>query len=54
MGNRYTFSQQCPNCFNQVFCYYSESSEETDTKCDHCGKEFHIVLDFKLEEKSGK
>ena len=51
MGDRYTFSEKCPKCFNQIFCSYAESSEQTETKCPHCGTEFNIVMDFKLEEK---
>jgi len=52
VGDRYTFSEECPKCFNQVFCYYAESSKHTEAKCAHCGMEFNIVMDFKLEEKS--
>lgn len=51
MGDRYTFSQKCPKCSNQIFCYYAESSEQTTVKCTHCGTEFNIIIDFKLEEK---
>ena len=51
MGDRYELSQKCPKCFNEISCYYAESCEYTTVKCAHCGTEFNIVMDFKLEEK---
>lgn len=51
MGDRYEFSQKCPKCFNKIPCHYAESCGHTTTKCPHCGTEFNIVMDFKLEEK---
>ncbi len=50
MGDRYEFTQKCPNCFNQIHCYYAESCGQTTIKCANCGMEFNIVIDFKLEE----
>jgi len=50
MGDRYEFKLQCLNCSWPVWCYYAESCSSTKTKCSHCGREFRIVMDFKLVE----
>ena len=54
MGDRYSWLEPCPNCGYMMDCWYGESCEATDVKCPHCKKEFDIVMDFKLVEKSGK
>lgn len=54
MGDRYQLNLTCPNCLETILCYYAESCEATDTECPHCKKEFNIIMDFKLGEKSGK
>lgn len=51
MGDRYEFSQKCPKCLKRIQCYYAESCGHTITKCPHCGAEFTMIIDFKLEEK---
>ena len=51
MGNRYELSIECPNCHRMVRCYYAESSGMNKARCDYCGKEFEIVMVFKLVEE---
>jgi len=52
MGDRYEWMDECPNCGHSIRCYYAESCEVTDVKCSFCKKEFNMILDFKLVEKS--
>lgn len=51
MGDQYTFIQLCPECGEPIECYYAGSSNQTQAKCDKCGKEYEIFLEFVLVEK---
>ena len=51
MGDRYAWVDKCPNCPEQIQCYYAESCGFTDVKCPFCKKEFDLVMDFKLVPK---
>jgi hypothetical protein len=51
MGDRYIFFKKCPNCGNEIECYYAPSSDMTDERCNECGKEYDIVINFELIPK---
>lgn len=51
MGDRYEMPLECPNCGKLIWCYYAESSGVDKTQCENCGKEFKIVMEFKLVEE---
>lgn len=51
MGDRYEFSEICPNCLVRIQCHYAESCEQTTVVCPNCKKEFKIIMEFKLVEK---
>ena len=53
MGDRYSWTENCPKCGEPMNVYYAESCEKTSEKCHKCGTTFDIVMDFKLVERKG-
>jgi len=51
MGDRYTMVRECPYCGEETEGYYADSCEITSARCEHCKKEFNIVLDFEFIKK---
>ena len=57
MGDRYNWREKCLACGHMMNCYYAESCDSTDAHCNFCGKEYDIVMEFRLipkYKKSGK
>ena len=54
MGDRYTWTETCPNCGQEIEVYYAESCGVTAVTCPHCGAEYDIVLKFVLQRKEEK
>ena len=52
MGDRYEWTENCPNCGHLMKCYYAESCGITDVKCPNCKKEYDLCLTYKLIEKA--
>jgi len=48
MGDRFYITKECPHCGEKTDGYYAESCGMTFGVCEHCKKEFKIVMDFKF------
>jgi len=51
MGDRYQWTDKCPNCGHPMQCFYADSCGIKDVKCSKCHVEYEIVLSFELREK---
>ena len=44
MGDRYFWTEPCPQCGKPVDCYYAESCDMTDAHCYACGKTWQLAM----------